>query len=119
MSAGELPLVLQVVQRWLRAVYVEHDTAAALALMHPSAPLPAADVGQHIRARYPWLFDWDVSFQEPIPIAPDLDKIDVFRGEQPAVRILVLRRLRPARGGPEQPLVFALTTPRGWTGGEA
>ena len=113
MPDDELPALLQVLQEWLRAVFLDQDTPAAVALLHPAAveELPE-DYGAAVRERYPWLADPDVVFAEPHEVGPDLYAVDVsLRGDPLAARILIFSKLHPGTDEPDSPRMFAVTSP--------
>lgn len=53
---------------------------------------PSSGYGAAVWEKWPWLADEDLAFHEPQEIGPDLDKVEVMRGDTPMVRILVFRR---------------------------
>ena len=109
--------VMSAVSHWVQAIYRDRNTAAALWWTHPNSPLPAEHVGEHVRRRYPWLDDPDVEFLELVDVGPDRCRVDVLRVGRPAARIVVAWKFGTDFEGPEEPLVFSVVVPEGWTGG--
>ncbi|HEY2205548.1 MAG TPA: hypothetical protein VGH99_13835 [Pseudonocardia sp.] len=110
MSGNELDHVVSTVDRWVRAVWHDHDTAAAVALMHPDAMRhwPAEDVGDVLRHRFPWLGDPSATFSQPFPVesAPDMVVVEAETDLHSPARIVVILRPRLGTGQPDLALIM-------------
>ena len=110
MDDDELGPVLTTVGRWIRAIWRDHNTPAAVALMHPGAlrAWPSQDIGERMRDRLPWLGDAEVAFSESwsAPSGSDLVLVQAEHDDHPPVRIVVALRLHPGTDEPEWPLVM-------------
>lgn len=104
---------VDVVHRWHRAIWIDHDTPAAVALMHPDvlghAISPAADIGAWYRDQFPWAGEQGVSFGQPQAIGEDTEVVIVFEGPTPRGQVIVGHRLGAERR--EVRLVMAMVAP--------
>jgi hypothetical protein len=109
-SREDLGEVLWAAHLWVRAIWHDRDTPAALVLTHPAMlqRWPAADIGVWLRDQIPWLGDPDVAFVEPRRLGSDLDAVDVEVDGELCARIVVARRLQLGGDGPESPLIFTV-----------